>query len=256
MTMTKTKTVQNQCKQLRLPAIASTIGDDVMLAENEKITYLEFVNRLLDKEINQRMENDKKRRTKQARLPLSYNLDLFDFSHHSGISEQELKQLRELKWLEQNFNIILMGPSGTGKTYIAAGLCFDAVDQGYRAYFKTMEELIKTLKMKDMTRTAATEYMRIRKAHLLVIDDIMMFPMSKEDAVAFFNLINELHDQTSLIITTNKSPKSWAEVLDDQILTTAILDRILYRCEIVKLTGESYRMENRKTIFENNKNNS
>jgi DNA replication protein DnaC len=98
------------------------------------------------------MENDKKRRTKQARLPLAYNLDLFDFSHDNGISEQELKQLRELKWLEQNFNIILMGPSGTGKTYIAAGLCFDAVDQGYRAYFKTMEELIKTLKMKDMTR--------------------------------------------------------------------------------------------------------
>jgi DNA replication protein DnaC len=87
------------------------------------------------------------------------------------------------------------------------------------------------------------------KAHLLVIDDIMMFPVSKDDAVAFFNLVNELHQRTSLIITTNKGPKEWAEVLQDKVLTTALLDRILYRCEIIKLEGDSYRMQNRKTIF-------
>ena len=78
-----------------------------------------------------------------------------------------------------------------------------------------------------------------------------MFPVTQHDAVAFFNLINELHDRTSLIITTNKSPKEWADVLKDTVLTTALLDRILYRCEIIKLTGKSYRMENRKNIFDN-----
>ena len=103
--------------------------------------------------------------------------------------------------------------------------------------------------MKDITRKAATEHKRIMNAHLLIIDDIMMFPVTHEDAIAFFNLINELHDKTSLVITTNKSPKQWADVLKDTVLTTAILDRILYRCEIIKLTGKSYRMQNRKTIF-------
>ena len=183
-------------------------------------------------------------------MPLSYNLDLYDFTSANGLEKQQLNQLRELKWLEQNFNIILMGPSGTGKTYIAAGLCFDAVDQGYRAYFKSMEDLIYVLKMKDITRTAAAEYKRIMKSHLLVIDDIMMFPVTQQDAIAFFNLVNELHDKTSLIITTNKSPKEWADVLNDKVLTTALLDRILHRCEVIKLTGCSYRMKNRKTIFE------
>ncbi len=224
-----------------------------MKAEKEKITYLEFLNRLFTAEINGRMEKDKQRRQKHARLPLSYNLDLYDFTSENSMGPQELKQLRELKWLEQNFNVILMGPSGTGKTYLAAGLCFDAVDQGYRAYFQTMASLVKVLKMKEVTRKAATEYKRIINAHLLVIDDIMMFPVTQEDAVAFFNLINELHDKTSLVITTNKSPKEWADVLKDTILTTAILDRILYRCEIIKLSGKSYRMQNRKTIFDNNK---
>lgn len=247
--MIKTETIKNQCKQLRLSAVANIINETVMKAEKEKITYLEFLGRLFNTEINQRMEKDKQRRQKHARLPLSYNLDLYDFTSENGISPQELKQLRELKWLEQNYNVILMGPSGTGKTYIAAGLCFDAVDQGYRAYFQTMESLVKVLKMKDITRKAATEYKRILGAHLLIIDDIMMFPVTKEDAVAFFNLVNELHDKTSLVITTNRSPKEWADVLNDTVLTTAILDRILYRCEIIKLAGKSYRMQHRKTIF-------
>lgn len=91
------------------------------------------------------------------------------------------------------------------------------------------------------------------KSHLLVIDDIMMFPVTQQDAVAFFNLINELHNKISLIITTNKSPKEWADILNDKVLTTALLDRLLHHCEVIKLTGSSYRMKNRKTIFINNR---
>ena len=87
------------------------------------------------------------------------------------------------------------------------------------------------------------------KAHLLAIDDIMLLPIKKDEAVGFFNLINHLHERTSVIITTNKSPTEWAQMLDDTVLATALLDRLLYRCEVVKLQGTSYRMENRKNIF-------
>lgn len=248
--MTKTEIIKNHCKQLNLSAMSTQFDEAITKAEQQKMSYLELVKTLLETEINHRMEKDKQRRCRQARLPLSYNLDLYDFTSGNGLEKQQLTQLRELKWLEQNFNIILMGPSGTGKTYIAAGLCFDAVELGYRAYFKSMEELIHVLKMKDITRTAAAEYKRIMKSHLLVIDDIMMFPVTQQDAVAFFNLVNELYDKTSLAITTNKSPKEWADVLNDKVLTTALLDRILHRCEVIKLSGESYRMKNRKTIFD------
>jgi DNA replication protein DnaC len=251
--MTKTEIVKSHCKQLKLAALSAHLDNVIAVAEKEQSSYLELIKTLMEKEIEHRKEKDMEKRTKQARLPLSYNLDLYDYSFSNGLEKQQLNQLRELKWLEQNFNVILMGPSGTGKTYIAAGLCFDAVDQGYRAYFKTMEDLVKVLKMKDITRTAAAEYKRIMRSHLLVIDDIMMFPVTQQDAIAFFNLVNELHDKTSLVITTNKSPKEWADVLQDSVLTTALLDRILYRCEVVKLTGKSYRMENRKTIFDKEK---
>jgi len=116
-----------------------------------------------------------------------------------------------------------------------------------------MEELIKILKMKDLINGAAAEYKRILKSHLLVIDDIMMFPITNHDAVVFFNLIYELHDKASLILTTNKSPKQWSETLNDEVLTTALVDRIFFKCEIIKLQGKCYRMEHRKTIFDNPK---
>ncbi|NJK95216.1 MAG: ATP-binding protein [Bacteroidales bacterium] len=250
----KTELVKNHCKQLNLTAVCNELDLVLAQAEENKVSYLELVKTVVETEINYRMKKDLENRTKQARLPLAYNLDLYDFSAENGLDKKQLNQLRELRWMEQNFNIILMGPSGTGKTYIAAGLCFDAVEHGYRAYFKTMDDLIKVLKMKDITRTAATEYKRILNAHLLVIDDIMMFPVNQQDAVLFFNLINELHDKTSLVITTNKSPKEWSDVLKDTVLTTALLDRILHRCEIIKLTGPSYRMKNRKTIFNKEEN--
>lgn len=247
--MSKTATIKEHCKKLKLAAISEHLDSMLMEAENNQLSYSELIKNLMEKEINHRKAKDLERRTKQARLPLSYNLNLYDHSFNNGLEKQQLNQLIELHWLEQNFNIVLMGPSGTGKTYIGAGLCFDAVEQGYRAYFKPMEDLLKVLKMKDITRKAATEYKRILKAHLLVIDDVMMLPVEQEDATAFFNLVNELHDKASLIITTNKSPKEWTGVLKDSVLATALLDRLLYHCEVIKLTGKSYRMENRKTIF-------
>ena len=161
-----------------------------------------------------------------------------------------MQELRELLWLEQAYNIVLMGPSGIGKTYIAAGLVHEAVLKGYRAYFTAMEDLINILRMKEITSSALNMYNRYLKAHLIAIDDIMLFPIKKHEAVSLFNLINHLHEQCSLIITTNKSPKQWAETLEDEVLATALLDRILYHCEVVKLEGESYRMQNRKEILQ------
>jgi DNA replication protein DnaC len=155
----------------------------------------------------------------------------------------------ECFWMEQNFNIVLMGPSGTGKTFIAAGLCFEANKKGYRSCFRSMDQIITILKMKDITKSIAREYTTLLKANLLVIDDIMMFPIERKQGVALFNLIDYLHQRASIIVTTNKSPDEWVKLLDDEVLATAILDRLLYKCQVIKLSGKSFRIQNRKTIF-------
>jgi len=87
---------------------------------------------------------------------------------------------------------------------------------------------------------------------LIIIDDVMALAVNKEDGNRFFVFINQIYESTSFVITTNKSPAEWAKSLDDETLATALLDRLLYKCQLVQLQGKSYRMQNRKTIFNNN----
>ncbi len=248
-TKTKSQTIKQYAALLRLGGIQEQLDELVHKASEGKISYLDFSMNLLETEITLRSARDLERRTKAAKLPLNHDLDQYDYSFQSGIGKQQLMQLRECMWLEQNYNIVLMGPSGIGKTMIAAGLCFDALKKGYIAYFRTMQQLNETLIMKDITRSARIEYNKLLKANLLVIDDIMMFALDKKQAVQLFHFINHLHERASFIVTTNKSPQEWVKMLDDEVIATALLDRILFRCEVVRLTGTSYRLENRKTIF-------
>ncbi len=246
---TKTQLLKDYAGQLKLGGIQDQVDELIRQATEDECSYLDFSLSLLKTEIYQRSQRDLERRTKAAKLPINHDLDQYDYSFRSGVGKQQLMQLRECQWLEQNFNVVLMGPAGLGKTMIAAGLCFDALKKGYIAYFRTMEQLNETLIMKDITRSARIEYNKLLKANLLVIDDIMMFALDKKQAVQLFNFINHLHEKASLIVTTNKSPQEWVKMLDDEVIATALLDRILFHCEVVRLTGTSYRLENRKTIF-------
>lgn len=245
--------ITDHCRQFKTTGISSNLDVLIQQAEANDIGYMEYTLRLLKAEAEHRHHNDVKRRLKTARLPHDSNLDHYDHSFENGIHKSRINQLRELNWLDQGYNIMLMGPSGTGKTYLAGGLCADAVQKGYKAYFRTMEELINMLKMREVTRTALSEYKRMSRANLIVIDDIMLFPVEKTHAVSLFNFINQLYENTCFIITTNKKPTEWANMLQDEVLATALLDRLLYRCEIMNLAGKSYRMENRKTFFEQKK---
>jgi len=227
------------------------MNDLLISAQQNQISYLDFAVGLFNAEIDHRNQQNLAKRLRNAKLPANHDLDLWQENHLGGISRKQVTQLRECIWLEQNFNIILMGPSGTGKTFIAAGLCYEALLKGYKACFRSMEQLIHLLKMKDITKSAAREYMVLLNADLLVIDDIMMFPIERKQSVTLFNLIDHLHQNASIVVTTNKSPDEWVKVLDDEVLAAAILDRLLFKCEVVKLSGKSYRLENRKTIFEN-----
>ena len=235
--------------QLRLTGIKEQLEALIRRASNQKSSYTDFSLDLFKTEINLRQKRDLERRTKAAKLPVNADLDQYDHAFTNGISKEQLNQLRECTWLEQNYNLVLMGPSGVGKTKIAGGLCLDALEKGYKAYFRTMEQIVEVIKMKDITRSALTEYRKLMNAHLIVIDDIMMFSLDKQQAVGLFQFVNHLHEKASFIVTTNKSPEDWVKMLDDEVIATALLDRILYRCEVVSLSGTSYRLKNRKTIF-------
>ena len=242
--------IKSLCSRLRLYALPRLLESEAHIAKEQGKTHIEFLHNMLSREVQERDSKDLQRRLKAAALPPRHDLALFDNNYSQGINDTRLRELCRLGWVEQNYNLILMGPSGTGKTFIAAGLVYEAIGQGYKAYMVTMEDIINTIKMKTLLPSAMSAYNRLLKADIVAIDDIMLFPVKKEDAAGFFNLINALHEKASLIITTNKAPTEWAKTLDDEVLASAILDRLLYHCEVIKLSGQSYRMGNRKTFFE------
>ena len=170
-----------------------------------------------------------------------------NFLHRKRPGESEF----EHGSFRSGFADVLVGDSGTGKTFIASGLIHEAVKAGYKAYLLTLEELFVCLKTKEISRPAMKTYKRIMKAQLLAIDDVTLFPLKGEDVLLLFKLVNCVQGKTSLIITASRDLTGWLEMAGDEVCAAALLDRLLYCCEIIRLSGKSYRMENRKTIFSN-----
>ena len=168
------------------------------------------------------------------------------------LSKKQLTQLRELIWLEQAYNLILLGPPGVGKTCLSIGLGIEAVSRGYRVTFVQMDELIRLLKTEEISRNSGAKIKRIVGSDLVIIDDLMFMAIDRHEANLFFQLINKLYGQASVIITSNKGPEDWGDILGDPAITTAILDRLIHKSEVIHLTGDSYRLKHRQTIFGNN----
>lgn len=242
--------IKKQAARLRLSSLGSNLPVLLEEAEKNAPSYDELVHKLFAFEIRERDRKQQLLRMKIAKLPPNHDLEQYDFRFSSGISPTQLSQLRELNWLENCYNILLNGPSGTGKTFLSAGLAYDAITRGYKVCFRNMNDILSTLRLKDVTPTAQKEYKRLMEAQLIIIDDVMSLPIERTDGNRFFVFINQLYESASFIITTNKSPAQWAKSLDDEVLATALLDRLLYKCQLIQLQGKSYRMQNRKNIFE------
>lgn len=218
-------------------------------AESKEISYTEFLCRVLGSEIRHRQDQAKERRIKEAGFPYPKYLKDFDLNFCQSITRKQLNRLSELNWIDGIYNLILSGPPGVGKTHLAIALGYQACENGYRVSYTTMQSLMQVLRTCEIDRRSKAKMNRIQKSNLLVVDEVGYLPITQAEGNLFFQLISELQEQTSIIITTNKGFEEWAEFLNDAALATAILDRLSYRCDRIQISGKSYRLENRKSFL-------
>ena len=245
--MTKTyEQVVSQLATLGLKGMAKQIGEALSEAEKSKESYISFLQRLLHSELNYRVDKRFQRNMAGAHFPVRKVVEAFEFEKVKGITRKEVSELLDFRWLDNHHNVLLFGPPGLGKTHLAIGIGVKAVEKGYIVCFERMTTLIKLLKTADIQRSSAFRLNRMMKSNLLIIDEIGYTPIEKKEANLFFNLVSELYEKTSVVITSNKGFQDWAEMMGDQIMTTALLDRLLHHSSIYNLNGESYRIQNLK----------
>lgn len=231
-------------KTLSLRGVVNSLDEVISDAEVRKDSYITFLNIVLNTEIAYRIKRRVERNMVGAHFPVIKKIDTFDFGRVKGIGKSEAVNLLDCRWIDKRENVLFFGPPGIGKTHLSIALGVTAVEKGYKVCFERITNLIKLLKTADIQKTSEYRIRRIMKSELIIIDEIGYTPIERREANLFFNLISETYEKVSLIVTSNKSFESWAEMMGDSVMTTALLDRLLHHARVFTLDGESYRIKN------------
>lgn len=230
----------------RIKAEHSTCVADAQQAARDNHDHLAYLLTLTERELIERERKSAERRLKAARFPAHKTLDQFDFSAQPSVNKPLMVQLSAGDYLGLKENILLVGPSGTGKSHLATSLGIAACAQGKRVRFWRVTELITCLLEAKEERQLLRIRNQLAKLDLLILDELGYVPASKAGAELLFDVIATAYERNSIVVTTNLPFESWPEVLGNQRLTGAALDRLTHRCHIIETKGESYRLKDAK----------
>ncbi len=239
---------------LKLPFIRNNYEEVIREAHLNDMSNKDFLDHLLKKEVELRMENSISNRIREAKFPFKIVMDDYERNHLSIEVRHKIKELETLEFIKNNENIILIGNPGTGKTALSVALGISACHNNMNVLFINIPNLLIELK-EAMSLNQVNRYKkRFEKYDLVILDELGYCTFDQERGEILFNLLSSRNEKGSMIITSNLSFERWEEVFKDKVLTGAIIDRLAYKSHMIDMTGESYRLLSTKKWIEENKN--
>ncbi len=240
--------IETLCRELQLTTLPKVHHELSNRAAKESWKYSEYLYEALKSEAEGKAERSRSTLTKMAGFPTIKTLEQFDFGFTVGVNRRQIEELSTLEFVKRHENIILLGQSGVGKTHLAIALAYQAVQKRIKARFITASDLILQMSnAKKEKRYDSFIRQAVMAPALLVIDEIGYFPMSKEDAHHFFQVISRRYERGSTIVTSNLVFSQWNTIFaNDKVVTTAILDRLLHHSHVINILGDSYRLKEKK----------
>lgn len=233
-------------KAMKLNTIEQQMDNYLEQATKEEKSTIEIMDYLIHLEYQTKIDNFFQFRMRFACFPYQKSLDEFDFKFQPSINKQQIKDLATLKFAHNAENLVLLGPPGVGKTHLAIALGMEGLKQGMYVYFTKAHKFIGKLKEAHREGRLDRRIKQFNKYKLIIIDEIGYLPISQEDANMFFQFIDSRYEKLSMILTSNKSFVKWPQIFGDDMLTAALIDRILHHSAVINIKGQSYRLKEKR----------